>query len=321
MLAFAPLEPFTLLTRRIGVASICIVCITFLGACTLQPVEREQGASKQSASVDALVNVPYASVLEIAVTQPDQIIAYGTDPSQQIWYYQANPSVSFKGLVMLIHGGCWLSQFDITHTQAMSHALANKGFAVWNIEYRRAGNGGEWPVAINDIRAAIGTLYSTSAPNLNLSKVTIVGHSAGGHLAMLATKQTHRTSATKDSANTQGALNLFKDSQLRIIGLAPIVDIQAYSKGKNSCQKATPAFMGGTLEERREQYEQASVKHYAFDEEELTILIGDQDSIVAQEYAVHEDARTIVVEGAGHFDWIHPDSVAFKHLLDELNRP
>jgi acetyl esterase/lipase len=63
--------------------------------------------------------------------------------------------------------------------------LLRRGWAVWNIEYRRVGGGGGWPVTFADVAAAIDYLSQVTVP-LDLDGVTIIGHSAGGHLALWA---------------------------------------------------------------------------------------------------------------------------------------
>ncbi len=272
--------------------------MSFLSACATPQKQNK---------AESLNNVSYSSVTTISVTEPDEVYPYGDDLSQQIWYYAPSQYSEFKGVVALIHGGCWLSQFDIAHTQALSNALSDAGFAVWNIEYRRTGNGGEWPIALTDIQAAISELSRQKGDDLDLSSISIVGHSAGGHLAMLA------------SARPE-ALNLPESTQIKTVGLAPIIDIEAYSLGDNSCQTATPKFMQGTVEERKLEYAQASVLNSRFSKDFSYVLIGGNDVIVPAEYSSHDDTQLIRVEQAGHFDWIHPRTEAFKQLLFVLEK-
>ncbi|AGH46129.1 alpha/beta hydrolase family protein [Paraglaciecola psychrophila] len=59
-------------------------------------------------------------------------------------------------LVILIHGGCWLRAYDIQHTFALNIGLAQAGFNVWSLEYRRSGDiGGGWPSSYDDVKAGI----------------------------------------------------------------------------------------------------------------------------------------------------------------------
>jgi len=253
-----------------------------------------------------LNNIAYSTVLELPTSEPSEVIKYGEDSQQQILFWSPSQATSFKGLVILVHGGCWLSQFDIGHTQAMSTALATEGYAVWNIEYRRSGNGGEWPVALNDIKLGVAALSTHKLEGVDLSKINIVGHSAGGHLAMLAGSELEQ-------------LQLPRESKVKVIGLAPILDIEAYALGENSCQTATPVFMGGMPDDRKLEYSAANVLNRGFTESlEVYSLSGGQDVLVPVSFTQHPDVISHTVDAAGHFDWIHPGTDAFKLLLSIL---
>jgi len=143
---------------------------------------------------------------------------------------------------------------------------------------------------------------------VNLEHITIVGHSAGGHLAaMLGLQLSDVLPASIKQAD--------------IIGLAAIMDVPQYANGSNSCQTATPQFMAGMPDERAQAYYLATPQNFAATGEKLghfQLLQGTADTIVPQSQAQHQNAETIKLEGVGHFDWIHPGSDAFKHLLRQL---
>ncbi len=280
--------------HRLVKLSASALAVALFSGCATQPQLHES---------TALNNVAYASVTEIAVTPPSQKYSYGEHDSQEVWYYEPAKNTDYQSAVVFIHGGCWLSQFDITHTQALSNALSKHGFAVWNVEYRSTGNGGEWPVALHDIQRAIAKLGDIKGAHLDLSTVNIVGHSAGGHLAMLAAGDVQALSLPKST------------TRVKTIGLAPIVDIETYSVGENSCQTATPQFMQGTQQERPNEYAAASVLNVTLNKSLSYALVGGKDTIVPLEYSKHPDAQLLRVEEAGHFDWIHPGTDAFKQLL------
>ncbi len=90
-------------------------------------------------------------------------------------------------VLVLIHGGSWSVGYGRIVMRALAADAARRGVAAWNIEYRRIGRdqGGGWPVTFEDVGAAIDHLASLRAP-LDLSRVTIAGHSAGGQLALWA---------------------------------------------------------------------------------------------------------------------------------------
>jgi acetyl esterase/lipase len=90
-------------------------------------------------------------------------------------------------VVVTIHGGSWTAGVSKRVMRGLAGDLARRGYAVWNIEYRRMGRGqgGGWPATFADVAAAIDHLERVDAP-LDLARVTFYGHSAGGHLALWA---------------------------------------------------------------------------------------------------------------------------------------
>ncbi len=112
-------------------------------------------------------------------------IAYGEDPSQ--WGDLYLPEGDPRGVVVVIHGGFWLARYDHTYGAPLAADLAARGWAAWNLEYRRvgdgAGGGGGDPETFDDIAAGIDKLADLG---LDLSTVVTLGHSAGGHLATWA---------------------------------------------------------------------------------------------------------------------------------------
>jgi len=275
-------------------------------------------------------NVPYAKVASLPWLAPSETMLYGDGNSAEqfikIWRASdarsksssktnthksvdvttkssvaKNAAITTNHVVVFIHGGCWLQQFSIEHSFALTTAFSQQGFDTYSIEYRRTGSGGEWPVAIQDIKQAFAQIKKQLQKGTTIS---IIGHSAGGHLAsLLAAEQ-------KD-----------ENYPVHLFGLAAIIDLAAYSEGSNSCQIATPRFMNGTKLEQATAYKKANplnsrVEHLS----SATFLIGDADKIVPREMAFHPQGSKVIVEGAGHFDWIHPGSNSFKQLIAELKK-
>ena len=87
-------------------------------------------------------------------------------------------------VAVLLHGGFWQAAFGRGLMAEVSADLAANGVAAWNLEYRRIGGGGGWPATFEDVAAGIDAL--AAIPDLDLTRVTAVGHSAGGHLALWA---------------------------------------------------------------------------------------------------------------------------------------
>ena len=97
---------------------------------------------------------------------------------------------------MVLHGGFWKAQYGRKLMHPLCRDLVARGWAAWNLEYRRLGrlSGGGWPTTFDDLGAGIDHLRVLQAP-LDLDRVVTIGHSAGGHLAALA--------ATRDGPSVQ----------------------------------------------------------------------------------------------------------------------
>ncbi len=88
-------------------------------------------------------------------------------------------------VMVVIHGGSWQARYGRVVMRGLVGDLLRRGWATWNIEYRRVGKGGGWPHTFADVAAAIDHLAEIAAP-LDLARVSVLGHSAGGHLALWA---------------------------------------------------------------------------------------------------------------------------------------
>ncbi|GAB3242706.1 alpha/beta hydrolase family protein [Nocardioides dilutus] len=108
-------------------------------------------------------------------------VAYGADPSQ--FGELSLPSGTPRGVVVVIHGGFWKSAYDLSLGRPLAASLVEQGWAAWNLEYRRVGNGGGFPVTFDDVAAGVDKLADL---DVDLTTVVTLGHSAGGHLAVWA---------------------------------------------------------------------------------------------------------------------------------------
>jgi acetyl esterase/lipase len=106
---------------------------------------------------------------------------YGTDPAQfgELWLPDGPPA----GTIVIIHGGFWRAGYDLALGRPLAADLAARGYAAWNLEYRRALAGGGWPQTFEDVAAGIDLLATLPVDS---SRVVAIGHSAGGHLAAWA---------------------------------------------------------------------------------------------------------------------------------------
>lgn len=261
-----------------------------MGACGNES-DRQYEPAGHAVSFETVQALPYRA--------PDHEVPYGDEALQYgaLWLPEKSGPGSAP-LVVMLHGGCWLNAYAVDHVRAFSTALSDAGYAVWSLEYRRTGDaGGGWPGSLEDVHAALATLSALEQYGVEPHRPVISGHSAGGHLALLAGGSHPEIRA--------------------VIGLAAITDIIRYARGDNSCQQAAEPFMGGPFVNNENLYQAANPVQQA--RHDRTILLhGTADALVPPGQANMESADTVLIEDAGHFDWVHPGTPAFQLLLETL---
>ena len=245
------------------------------------------------------------AILEQKPPEPDLRFPYGQDPNQFV-------DVRFpagKGphpVVFFIHGGYWRAQYDLTYAGHLCHALKKAGIATWNIEYRRVGNpGGGWPGTFEDVRSAYRALLAhknDTLAKLNLEKLCIAGHSAGGHLAL--------------------CLAAFERSVTHVLSLAGVLDLRRAWELHLS-NDAAAAFLGGSPSAVQDHYREASPAERPIPQATQKLIDGTADDSVpyeiSQSYAAKkkkagEHVELITLQNIGHFEIVDPGSSVWKQV-------
>jgi acetyl esterase/lipase len=172
------------------------------------------------------------------------MLSYGALPDQAGDLYL--PDAIGAPLVCLFHGGFWRLPYGREELAPVAEDLCSRGLAVWNLEYRRTGAGGYgWPATFEDIDRILGYLPSLhqAYPQVDIGRVVMVGHSAGGHLAFWA--------ASRRGDHPPGV------SFRAVIGLAPILDLHA-AHADGLGRGAVEALLGGSAAAVPDRYRQAS---------------------------------------------------------------
>jgi acetyl esterase/lipase len=221
-------------------------------------------------------------------------------------------------VVVIIHGGCWVHRLaSLQNTTALADALRDAGVATWNVEYRRLDNpGGGWPGPFHDIGAAVDTLRGLARQYpLDLGRVLVTGHSAGGHLALWVAARRRlpagSAAGTRDPLAIRAAVALGGPGDLR--------DFMTY--GQRSCGEGViDKLLGGTWEQEPARWRQASPAELLPLGVRHRMIAGDGDFImperarnawVALAVARGDSADQIVVPDAGHFEVIAPSTAAW----------
>jgi acetyl esterase/lipase len=251
---------------------------------------------------------------------PDHVVRYGEAP-QQFGHLRLPTGPGPHRVVLFIHGGCYRAEYSIAHAGALEQSLADDGYAVWSIEYRRVGDtGGGWPGTFQDLAAAADHLrtLATQYP-LDLRQVVAAGHSAGGNSALWLAG---RRSIPKDSP-----LHVADPLPIRgVLALAPAGDF-AEMHAKNGCGGMIDRLMGGSPAAMPERYRAASPGEVLPTGVRTTVIIGGTDAsfaafgrsfVTLAEQAGETHIRALEIPDAGHFDVIAPISPSWPIVTGAL---
>ena len=241
-------------------------------------------------------------ILTLPPPKPDARISYGNDPNQFL-ELRLPKAKGVHPLAINIHGGFWRARYDLAHAGHLCAALTGKGIATANLEYRRVGNpGGGWPGTFSDVRAAYQfLLQSAQKYDLDTRRVAVIGHSAGGQLAL--------------------CLAAHEPAVKGVISLAGVVDLQrAYKLHLSS--DAVVEFLGGTPAEVADHYREADSIKLAIRARQWLVHGAEDDIVppsfsrdyVAAKQKARENVQLVEIRGAGHFDVIDPRSEAWKRV-------
>ena len=235
------------------------------------------------------------SILRRAAPEPDVVVAWGPGPED---IADVQLGGDDRPLVILLHGGFWRPTYDRSHMHAMAHALAAEGFTAAVTEYRRIP--GEPDPALADVRVALRVL-PVELRGRHDGRVIVVGHSAGGQLALWA-------AAVAKAAGLVGTL-----------ALAPVADM-AGAEVAGIGGGAVRDFLGGPASSRPDLDPTRMMSATTA----VSVLHGADDDLVpaalSQSYAdAHPDATLTVLPGTGHFGLIDPLSPAWPRTLAALD--
>jgi len=261
-----------------------------------------------------------ADYLALGGPAPTTRVAYGPAASQYAELFLPEGKGPFP-VAVLVHGGCWTSKFGgITQLRNMAGALAQRGIAAWNVEYRRVDEpGGGYPGMYEDMHAALDALRAQAGKQpLDLERIVAVGHSAGGQLVQwIAGRERIPTSSTLYRADPLPVRN--------IVSLGGLADLRREAALiQSSCGRASAQLAGTASARRPDVFADTNAADLAPNGSRTWLVTGALDTIspprVAQDYAARvralgDRAEVVILPEASHYDEVAASSPAWPQVL------
>ena len=219
-------------------------------------------------------------------------------------------------VAVVLHGGFWHAAYGRGLMARASADLAANGVAAWNLEYRRVGGGGGWPATFEDVAAGIDAL--ATMPGLDLTRVTSIGHSAGGHLAMWAAARPGLPAGAPGASPA-----VVVTAAVAQAGVLDLADADRLGIGG----RAVSQLLGGRADEVPERYRLASpFERLPIRVPQLLVHGGRDRHVPAQgseryaeaAWAKGDEVDLAVLADVGHMDLIDPRSPGWAVVLEWL---
>lgn len=249
---------------------------------------------------------------------------YGDEPDQFGELWPARVPAGERGLqpvVVLLHGGFWRRRYRLDLLHAVAADLQRRGLAAWNLEYRRMDSpGGGWTGTFDDVAAGFDLLGDLADRHgLDLGRVAVAGHSAGGQLALWLAGRPRLEGGPGLPPLLPPAL---------AVSLAGVCDLEEAYRMELS-DGAVVQLLGGRPEDRPEAYRQASpaallplgvpqiLIHGTADD---AVPFAISEHYVAAARAAGDACELIELDGVDHASLIDPASDAWHLTAERLEQ-
>ena len=230
------------------------------------------------------------------------VVRYGSHPSQVAELFR--PATAGRPPVaVVIHGGFWRHRYNRHLMDDLCRELAGRGWAAWNLEYRRLGGDGGWPATFDDVGSGVDALAEVDG--LDLGRVVAIGHSAGGHLALWAAARPAALVRVTHAVSQAGVADLAEAARLGLSGGAA----------------------DELVDSRRERFAEASPRELLPLGVPQLLVHGEEDSVVpvsiargyaAAARALGDRVDLVTLPGVGHFEHLDPASEAWRTVVSWL---
>jgi acetyl esterase/lipase len=234
-------------------------------------------------------------------------------------------------LVVLFHGGFWRAVYTRRLMDRLAGDVVLRGWAAWNVEYRRVGpggHGGGWPATFDDALAALRAVDGLEG--VDTKRVVTCGHSAGGHLALWTAAVAARGAELvggklidRRGEAVSGRSRIVPVAAISLAGVVDLVAAEELALGNGVVHR----LMGGSPAARAEPYRQASLLEALPTGVRQVIVHGTDDTVVpsvmAERYArrameAGDDVDLVMVQDADHMSMIDPQSKAWRATVDRI---
>jgi len=255
--------------------------------------------------------ISYDELIARPIPRATRRVKYGDGPLHFGDLWLPTDGRGKRATIVFIHGGCWEAEYSLDHAGYAADALAREGYVVWVPEYRRLGDdGGGWPGTFDDIAAAVDFVGSLAEleSSIDVTRVILSGHSAGGQLALWAASRRER----------------MQSAVIGVVTLAAVTDLATYSAGTGDCNASATRLLGGTPSQVPDRYRNVSPIELLPLGLPITLVHGELDSIVpiasmnsfgARANAAGDRATVTAITGAGHFEVIAPWTSAWPTVV------
>jgi acetyl esterase/lipase len=203
-------------------------------------------------------------------------------------------------LAVFIHGGFWRARFDAAAIAELAMECGRDGYWTWNVEYPRVGMaGGGWPGTALAVRAAVRAAVLAAGDR----PVALVGHSAGGHLALWAAGEC----AVAEVVSLAGVCDL-EAAVAAQLGAGAVLDLLGPDPGADVFAAASPIA-------RLPLSVPALLIHGDADD---NVPIEQSRSYAAAAAAAGDRCRLLELPGADHFELVDPRGRAWPVIADTL---
>jgi len=256
---------------------------------------------------------------------PNATVRYGDAPSQYAELFLPPGQGPFP-VAVLVHGGCWTKEFGgIAQLRNLAGALAARGIASWNVEYRRVDEpGGGYPGTYQDMTAALDALAAQAANHpLDLRRLVAVGHSAGGQLVQWM--------AARERIPASSPLYAPRSLPVRhVVSLGGLADLRReQALIKSSCGRDLAELAGSPSGARPDVFSDTNAGDLLPNGSYTILVTGELDKVapprVAQEFAARaraagDRAEVVILPGASHYDEVAASSASWPQVTQAIEK-